>query len=220
MSRVIVKFSSLGDDAFQELSDYRTAMRNTRYAIPIAVSVPVCQSGRVAAKSLTRHRPFDQSDSDKPSGRLLSSRRSEGGEVLVLQPTCRVRSQRSLTALWHDSRSADLRPLSPWRHVDSSTTLVLSLKVPPAVRRYTGQSTRTQSIRTGLKMCLMGCSHDGTVRRTVRGCVLCPTMCLECVRRFPVMQNRERQNLDRQNRFVLRESRPIVDTRLQCVQNV
>jgi len=69
-------------------------------------------SGHV--KSHTRHRPFDQGDKVNPSGRLLSTRKSEGGSRR--QGTfaeVRARLIRSLMALWRGSRLADLRQLRP-----------------------------------------------------------------------------------------------------------
>jgi len=64
-------------------------------------------------KSHTKHRPFDQGDSDNPSGRLLSHCISEGGSIrhgTLAGVMARLMS--SLTALWRDIRSADLRQLT------------------------------------------------------------------------------------------------------------
>jgi len=69
-------------------------------------------------KSHTRHGPFDQDDSDKPSGRLLSSRRSKCN--CTWQGTsAEVRAclMRSLTTLWRDSRRQTCS-----HSVDSNTT--------------------------------------------------------------------------------------------------
>ena len=69
-------------------------------------------SGHV--KSHTRHRPFDQGDSESPSGRLLSSRSNDGGSRRQgISADERDRLIKSLTALWRESRPADLRQLSP-----------------------------------------------------------------------------------------------------------
>jgi len=78
-------------------------------------------SGHV--KSHTRHRPFDQGDKVNPSGRLLTTRKSEGGSRRQgTSAEVRARLIRSLTELWRGSLPADLRQLKPWRSVLSTDT--------------------------------------------------------------------------------------------------